>query len=332
MSIDNIVRRLRESRINEATKEFNYVFDIPWREVVSEDAFGVYAHDVYHYPGSMDYAEKIMSTAKEDFNDIDWSSYTNRDNRTEDCGILRMKMNFNNKDRCEITVTTSQVLGQDQIDNIIRYLEGQMSDGWGEGFEQRDIDHYTEENEEWIEDDEDEDGGYYETSDIDYYVHGQFWWADDYKYPYQIELVRTPDDINRPTKESLEESDEYKTLDDIINAPYSASFMRDRATINIQGKEYVKIGKNRWQYNSSQRSVLGGIYSDKEIFDKLSSKEVTESEDDPQQSYYVIDHTDAREGDAEKYKVSSREEAEKKKQELIEQGSDKNKIIISPIK
>lgn len=57
------------------------------------------------------------------------------------------------------------------------------------------------------------------------------------------------------------------TLDDIVNATYSSSFMNDRAEMKIDGRDYVKIGKNKWQYMPVQAHALGGIYTDKEIYD-----------------------------------------------------------------
>ena len=116
MSTESILKKLRESRINEASKEYNYVFDIPWRETISSD----YDEIVSHYQmKNMDYADQIMTAAKEDFNDANLAKYARKDSRTADCGILKMTMDFNDKGDCEVTVTTSQLLDDEQIEGVI---------------------------------------------------------------------------------------------------------------------------------------------------------------------------------------------------------------------
>ena len=212
MSIENILRKLRESRMNEATEEFKYVFDIPWRETISD----YYSEVGHHYSiYKMDYSNEIMSEAMEDFNDSDLAKFASRDSRTENCGILKMTMDFNKKGHCEVTVSTSQILDQNQIEDLIDYLEGQMADGWGEEFEQRKIASFTEKGE----------GGYYETNDITYYVSGQFWWHDDTRHPYEITLVRDPGEIGERSNESA------------VYSPYDQS---DR-----DNSDYHKLEKNR---------------------------------------------------------------------------------------
>lgn len=205
-SINNIVNKLRESRINEAAQEYEYKFDIPWREAVE------FEDDTrYHYNTSaMEYAAEIMHAAREDFNDVEWSKYTSTDSRTEDCGILSMTMDFDNKANCIVTVTTSKTLGDDQISKVIRYLEGQMSDGWGEGFEQREVGEFSYSEEEYVEPYDDDEEGYYDEVEMIAYVYGQFWWSDDTRYPWDITLVSTPADKDMPARESADTAQQDK--------------------------------------------------------------------------------------------------------------------------
>jgi len=70
--------------------------------------------------------------------------------------------------------------------------------------------------------------------------------------------------------------DDEITLEEIQNAIFSSSFMKDRATIYVSDKEdepngsYDKIAKNKWHYSPNQEHAIGGNYSDKEMFDIIN--------------------------------------------------------------
>lgn len=203
-SITNILSKLRESRINEDSHSYEYKFDIAWRENVSDEDGEIGNH---YTTSTMDYADDIMEKAKKDFNESDLHVYAANDRRTEKYGIKSMTMDFDKDASCIVTVVTSVLLGQEGIDNVIDYLSGQMSDGWGEGFEQREIASFNEYDQEWVEDSDDEDGGYYEEVQHSYYVSGQFWWSDK-SHPWYIELISTPHSEGMPTNETIEVTEE----------------------------------------------------------------------------------------------------------------------------
>jgi hypothetical protein len=67
------------------------------------------------------------------------------------------------------------------------FLIGQYADGWGEGFEQREIDSYTEvETSEEYDEEADE---YYESEwDVRYDVYISFWQSEGFKIMTEAEL------------------------------------------------------------------------------------------------------------------------------------------------
>lgn len=75
-----------------------------------------------------------------------------------------------------------------------------------------------------------------------------------------------------------ESSDKKYTLFDLQKAPYSSSFMGDREVIPVGTRgEYIKIGKDKWQYSPYQGRALGGIYTDMQVYDLLSKEGITEA-------------------------------------------------------
>ena len=76
--------------------------------------------------------------------------------------------------------------------------------------------------------------------------------------------MRFIDFLNENTN-SKSRTDKW-TLDQIKNAKYSSSFMDDREEVCIKGKSYVKIGKDKWQYFSTNPHVIGGTCTDNDIY------------------------------------------------------------------
>lgn len=68
-----------------------------------------------------------------------------------------------------------------------------------------------------------------------------------------------------------ESQNERLSFQDIQRAKYSSSFMGDRSLLGIDGQEYYKIGKNKWELHSSQSHVISNSISDKEMYDKYLS-------------------------------------------------------------
>lgn len=80
--------------------------------------------------------------------------------------------------------------------------------------------------------------------------------------------------------ESAQKNEAKPSKADLEKAAYSSSFMNRRANVTIDGKTYVKIGKDKWEYHPSQSSALGPSYSTAQLLQKIQQAtkvELTES-------------------------------------------------------
>jgi len=82
----------------------------------------------------------IYDEMQEDFNKEDLIQYFDE---AEEVGATSMQMvgnNFDDESRFWVEVMVKPDITDEEIELVKDYLEGQCSDGWGEGFEQQDID------------------------------------------------------------------------------------------------------------------------------------------------------------------------------------------------
>ncbi|MBR2085999.1 MAG: hypothetical protein IJ906_02485 [Oscillospiraceae bacterium] len=142
----------------------------------------------YHAPAD-DYANELFEALKKDGTDLAEYIY-------EDDGSIYGKVH-------KITISADWVNGKlyglatcevdddwtdADTDLLKAYLEGQYADGWGEGFEQREVDSFTEiETSEEYDEEADE---YYESEwKVRYDAYISFWQFDNFRIMTEAELT-----------------------------------------------------------------------------------------------------------------------------------------------
>ena len=59
------------------------------------------------------------------------------------------------------------------------------------------------------------------------------------------------------------------TLQKLQQAMHSSSMMGDRAWLHVDGQDYVKIGRDKWEHHPSNSHALGGTYSSQQMMEKI---------------------------------------------------------------
>lgn len=59
------------------------------------------------------------------------------------------------------------------------------------------------------------------------------------------------------------------SLQKLQQAMYNESMMKDRAWLHLDGQDYVKIGRDKWEHRPSNSHVLGGTYSSQQMMEKI---------------------------------------------------------------
>ena len=145
-----------------------------------------YNKESYFINENFGYSNELRKAINED-SDINFvkymnSNYMGRDKVAEKLESITLSLN-NDNTLCTTIIAKEELTDEDK-DVILNYMEGQFSDGWGEGFEQHPIYTYTE-TEEVIkdEDEEENENGYYgyepdtytEYEDVEYEVLISWW-------------------------------------------------------------------------------------------------------------------------------------------------------------
>ena len=188
----NRIMRLKESSVDNISTLhendndiFVHKYSIPYRICIESDYD--YEDNWYQYPPHCDYLDDFISKAVEDFNDADMSQYIPKDVTA----ISAQMYPTDDFKRLVIEIKTMIRLDDNQLKRLRDWIIGQMSDGWGEGFEQRELDRYSEtEYEPYYEEDEDGNEVEYEDEiEINYYVYGQVWWSDDVRHNWSLDTI-----------------------------------------------------------------------------------------------------------------------------------------------
>lgn len=166
--------------LKNAAEEFTYTFESPIYVRVYNDYDDM--DEIYDLKTNDEYADQIRNAVDDDMNEMGptgLEQYFDYNYRKLEDGIIKsiiVSVPFN---KAVTTVKTIRELSNGEIEIIKDYISGQFSDGWGEGFEQREVETWHDDDvaEEWDEEAEE----YYEADiRINNYVYASFWSNKDW--------------------------------------------------------------------------------------------------------------------------------------------------------
>lgn len=161
--------------LEEETLQQNQIsFQFPFRQIIRY--YDEFYNETEYNALQMEWFEDIKTSAEQDWNSSNMIQYL-RDNLEGEVSELTLKVIGGNPAVARITAVVSPTFDDSQVEELKDWITGQMSDGWGEGFEQREIATFTYEDES-EEFDEDEQEFYTDSYNENAYVYGQFWWNE----------------------------------------------------------------------------------------------------------------------------------------------------------
>jgi len=96
------------------------------------------------YLDDIEDGEEILDVVKDEYDEAKLEQYVDDDTTGGDFKVLSIRSVSGSAERSSfmVQVVTDKKLNKEQIDSIKEYLEGQNSDGFGEGLEQHAMDNY----------------------------------------------------------------------------------------------------------------------------------------------------------------------------------------------
>ena len=144
----------------------------PFREHRAYNDYNDYVYDL-----DMTHGSEIAQLAEKSFKADKLQEYLDYPLNTKVMSLV-LRIPYPSKSVAEIIVMTTESLTDEEKELLLSNIIGQLADGWGEGFEQREVATVEETEYETVYDEETGD-----SEEVPYEVkvtiYGQFWWSDE---------------------------------------------------------------------------------------------------------------------------------------------------------